>query len=550
MKKLILIVAISLVAILLLSACGNKTTTQSTTVQSSTTPSSQPAATSASTTAQTTKTLPPTSSSTSTAAANTPRSGGTLRYIYPYSPTSTPGWPNDRTNFQKIWATWTIFEPLIQMQKDGTPKPWLATSWDWGPQNANITFHLRQGVKFHDGTDFTAEAVKVEADEVISTKESNSVNWDRWEVIDDHTIKLYLKKYQNDFWGGLGGGNMTFFSPTAFKANGKAWMLEHPIGTGPFTFLSFEKDVSLKFKKFANYWQPGKPYLDEIDMITVKETMTQRATLESGDGDVLCLQQGKFLSDMKAKGFNVPFQYGGTDLLIYDSANQDSPFANIKVRQAIEYALDKQSMVDALGYGYLVKNNQMSPPDNPSYNPNVPSRDYNVEKAKEVLTAAGYPNGFSAKMITMGSSNKGLAVQADLKKIGIILEMEMADNAKFFDYCMKGWKNAILDTGYSIGTNYASFLKGYFPPVGIFDVSTKIPDSILAKIEPALDEQDPAKAKKLNDELIQMVFDDATFTPVYSNAMGYVLRPQVKGMGIFEYIDFMTWTPADTWLEK
>jgi ABC-type transport system substrate-binding protein len=395
----------------LLTACGGGSTTTTTAPVTTTAPATttKPATTTTAaptTTAPgtTTTVAPTTTKPATTTTAPSPtvniKKGGTLNYVYPYSPNAIPGWPNDRTNNQRIWTQWTVFEPLVKLQQDATPLPWLATSWEWGAQNMSITFTLRQGVKFSDGTAFTSEAVKLEGDLVLSTKESNSVNWDRFEIIDDSHVRLYLKNYTNDFWTSISGINMCFFSPTAYKANGKDWMMAHPTGTGPFLYKSFEKDVSLKFIKNPNYWQPGKPYLDGINMITVKESLTQQATIQAGEGDLLALQQGKILADMKKLGFNIVASYGGTDFIVFDTANAGSQFNNVKVRQAVEYALNKQDMVDALGYGYLVKNNQMSPPTNPGYNKNLPSREYNVAKAKQLLSEAGFPNGFTVRMIT------------------------------------------------------------------------------------------------------------------------------------------------------
>ncbi len=528
MKKIVIAISIILVFVFLLAACGKATTTAPTTSQP------QVTATTSTTTAPTTPAI---------------KTGGTLRYVYPYSPTSTPGWPNERTNMQRMWTQWTVFEPLVKLKADGNPSPWLATSWEWGPQNLYITFTLRQGVRFHDGTTFNSEAVKMEGDLVISTKESNAVTWDRWEIIDDYRVRLYLKEYLNNFWGTVSGINMCFFSPTAYKAKGEAYMKENPIGTGPFKFLSFEKDVSLKFVKNPDYWQPGKPYLDRIEMITVKESLTQQATMQAGNGDMLALQQGKILADMKALGFTILSSFGGTDFIVYDTANAASQYLNPKVRMAIEHAINKQEMVEALGYGYLVKNNQMPPPDNPSHNPKLPSRDYNVAKAKALLAEAGFPNGFQAKMVTIGAAPKALAIQEYLKAVGIMVTLESVDNAKFWDYNMKGW-TGMLDAGFAVGTNFPAWLRAYFPPVGIFDVSCKIPDNIVAKIEPALREIDPVKAKALSDELIQMIYDDATMTPLFSNAMGFILAKNVRDSGIFSHLDWSVWSPELIWLDK
>jgi peptide/nickel transport system substrate-binding protein len=540
MKKLITSVAIILVLSVLLTACGKAATTTTNLPGTTTAPS-----------ISTTTTAPVSTTPVITTASPSPAitKGGTLRYVYPYSPTSIPGWPNDRTNTQRLWTMWTVFEPLVKLDAKYKPLPWLASSWEWGPQNQYVTFTLRQDVKFHDGTAFTAEAVKMEGDLVISTKESNAINWDRWEIIDDYHIRLFLKNYTNDFWGGLCVVNMCFFSPTAYKANGVDYMKDHPIGTGPFTYLSFEKDVSLKFKKNPNYWQPGKPYLDQIDMLTIKEPLTQQTTMQAGEGDILALQSGKILSDMKKLGFSVIAAYGGTDLLLFDTANADSQFTNVKVRQAIEYAIDKQTMVDAQGYGYLVKNNQMSPPDNPSFNPNLPSRDYDPAKAKALLTEAGYPNGLQIKIITVGAEPKVLAIQQYLKAVGINASLESVDNAKFWNYNMKGW-SGMLDSGFAVGPNFPAWVKSYFPPTGIFDISTKLTDSVLAQLEPALKEQDPVKAKQLSDQIIKELYEQAYVIPVFSSAKGFIVSNKVHDTDIFKFVDYSVWSPENIWLSK
>jgi ABC-type transport system substrate-binding protein len=214
---------------------------------------------------------------------------------------------------------------------------------------------------------------------------------------------------------------------------------------------------------------------------------------------------------------------------------------------AIEYALNKEAMATALGYGYYIANNQMPPPDNPAYDTNLPSRDYDPAMAIQLLIDAGHPGGFNCTMIVMGSDPKDLSIQQYLKDVGINVTLESVDNAKFWNYMMTGWEG-MVSTGYAVGTNFPSWLKFYFPPTGIFDVSVRIPDGILAKIDPARKESDPVTAKALSDELIQMIYDDCTFIPVYSNSLGFVLAPNVHDTGFESYVDWSVWDPADTWL--
>ncbi|MCX7912647.1 MAG: ABC transporter substrate-binding protein [Dehalococcoidales bacterium] len=516
MRKLFVILALILLPALLLSACGNPAATT-------------PAAT-------------PTQES---------KYGGTLRYIWPFELTQIPGWPTDSTNPQRMIAGFTIFEPLVKLDINGNPIPWLATGWEWGPNYSYITFTLRQGVKFHDGTTFTAEAVVAEAQELINLGRAGTQTWDRWEILDDYHVRLYLKEYKNDFWTGFAGIEMMFFSPTAYKEHGVDWMKEHPIGTGPFKFESFEKGVHLKLVKNEDYWQKGKPYLDGLTILFVKEKLTQLQALEAGEADMLAFVEGKDLADMKSKGFTVRTKMEGTDFIMFDTKNESSIFRDARVRKAIEHAIDKEAIVEAMGYGFLAVNNQMSPPQYASHNADLPSREYNPDKAKQLLAEAGYPNGFATKIITMGGyHSKALAVQEFLKAIGIQAEVELVDNAKFWDYMLNGWENAMVVTGYAVDVNFPAWLKAYFPPTSVIDVSVKLPDEVIAKIEPALSEADPAKAKQLSDEIIRLIWEDCSYIPISSNAMGFVESPKVHDSGTQNYYAFYIWDPDSVWLSK
>ncbi len=545
MKKVLVGLVLLMVVALLITSCGKKeTTTAAPTAQ----PTSSPTIT-------TVKPMESTTAPTPTAPVSQIKRGGTLRYIYPYSPVTPPGWPSETANFQRMWMAWTVFEPLVKPDKKYQPTPWLAESWDWGANHMDITFHLKKNVKYHDGSIFTAENVKFEGDIVLGQGGSIATVWDRWEIIDDNTVKLYLKKYQNNFWGGFMGISMCFPSVAAYKAHGgadggEAWCKEHPIGTGPFTFEYFEKDVTMKLKAFKDYWQTGKPYIDELHFITVVENLTAQSTMQAGEGDVWALQQGKTLYDMKNAGFDIVYDYGGTDFLLFDTVNEDSVTSDVKIREAIEYALDKQAMADALGYGFLIPNNQWSPPYNPSFNADLPSRNYDPEMAKKLLADAGHPEGVTLHIITIGSEPEILSVQQYLEAVGFKVELESVDNAKFWNYCMAGWKG-ILNVGYAIGSdNFAAALKGYFGPTAVIDVSCKIPDSILAKVDAALLEQDPVKTKAMNDEIIKDLYDYVWMVPFYSNAMGFVLRTDIKDSGIEDFSDWSQWSPENVWIDR
>jgi len=538
MKKITIFLAILLIAAIGLSACGGSTTTATTT---------------ATTTQTTTATATATQTTTATATPSaTPKMGGTLRIIYPYSPATTPGWPGDTTNPQKLWTCWLTFEALVKLDAAGEPTPWLATDWQFAPDHSYIDFTLRQGVKFQDGTDFTADSVVTHVDQLFTDSDSATVDWDRIEKTGAYTVRLYIKLYQRNFWNNLAGWSMFFTSDTQLKEKGLDYVKEHPIGTGPFKFVSLEKDVSMTFVRNDNYWQQGKPYLDGINFYTTKETLTQEAKMQAGEGDVLVLvPDGKVLDDMKAAGFNVITVTGSSNFLMFDTANQDSVTNNPLVRQAIEYGINKQEVADTLGHGYMKPNNQIPFTGNPAFDFNLPTRDYDPAKAKQLLEDAGYPNGLTIHMISETSGQDfAILFQQYMADIGITVDLEPVDNAKLWNYLFTGWQG-VISTGYSMGTNLPNFLLSYFPPRGTFDVSVKIPDDIVAKCNAAMVETDDAKFKQMSDEISQWIFDNAFFVPTVGVAMGYIIDPAVKGDDfLLKYVDFTVWSPENTWLDR
>ena len=553
MKKTLLVpLALLLVVILLVTACGgNKTTTTTTTA------ATQPpvtTSTAAPTTQPSTSTTAPTTTKTTAPTTTTPASaikkGGTLRIVYPYSPASIPGWPGDTTNPQKLWTSWICFEALAKLDVNGVPSPWLATDWKWGPNNSYIDFNLRKDVTFHDGTNFTANSVVSHVTQLFKDKDSATVNWDRIEKTGDYSFRLYLKLYMRDFWNGLAGWSMMITSDAAL-AKGLDYVKNNPIGTGPFTFKSFEKDVSMKYVKNPNYWQKGKPYLDEIDFITTKEELTQQAKMEANEGDILTLKTGKILKDLGDKGFSVITQTGSSNFIMFDTANAGAATNDERVRIAIEYAINKQEVADALGYGGMKPNNQIPFTGNPAFNPNLPTREYNPTKAKQLLAAAGYPNGLN---LTMVSENAGqdfaIMFQQYMAAVGITLKLDMVDNAKLWNYLFTGWKG-MISTGYAMGTNLPAFIRSYFPPIGTFDVSVKVPDDILALCNQAMLETDDAKFQALSTQLSSWLYDTDFFVPTVGVSMGYVFRKEVKDHDmLLKYVDFTVWSPENTWLDR
>ena len=181
-----------------------------------------------------------------------------------------------------------FFDRLLRIGEDGKYKPGLALSWDTSADGKAITFKLRQGVTFHDGTPFNAQAVKANIDNLIPPKETLLSGITSVDVVDDYTVKLNLPSYDNLILYHFASNPVTWiYSPEALKKNGGDWATTHPVGTGPFMLKDYQPNISLTLVKNPNYWQKGLPYLDGIVISMVPDTMTQMLTLKAGQGNAI-----------------------------------------------------------------------------------------------------------------------------------------------------------------------------------------------------------------------------------------------------------------------
>ena len=242
MKRLIILLAVLLVTISILVSCGSTESTTTTTTKTTATSTTTSASTQTSTTSATTKTTTSTSSQTPTATA-ADKYGGTLRIILWASPSGTGGLPWELFGNDLI-SSHQVIEPLLHVDGNSNIVPCLAESYSVADDLLSITFKLRKGVKFHDGTDFNAQAAKWNMDHTIAAM--SVPTWKSVDVIDDYTIRLNLNYWTNTIVTGMDSASDWMVSPTAYEKNGEEWMRNNPVGTGPFKFLSFERDVSYK----------------------------------------------------------------------------------------------------------------------------------------------------------------------------------------------------------------------------------------------------------------------------------------------------------------
>ncbi len=429
-KIIFLAIGLVLIASIMAMACGTSTPATSTTKPATTT-TSKPA--------------------TTTAAI---KKGGTLRFginqDYP-----TLGMPATQQYASGYPISDIVLESLFVLDASGTPQPWLATGYSFDSTGTKLTLTLRKGVKFSDGTDFDAAAVQWNLNQCIALKKTEVASVKSVDVVDPSTVVLNLSQPDGILVTYLGSMRGNMMSPTSYQnapgATDKdktAYCEAHPVGTGPFVLNTWTHDVSITFDKNPNYWQAGKPYLDHIVFTIITNETTEMASFQAGELDVIYTQQMQNIRALDDTGkYNL--LKGDVSLLGSlegDSANPDSPFANILVRQAAAYSIDNAAFAKAMGYGYWVATNQFDIPGRWGYNPNVVGYPYNVDKGKQLMAQAGYPNGFTTNIYGMTHYETMLASLQDyLSKVGINVNAQIvtpADRVNMFSTA--GWKGLWL----------------------------------------------------------------------------------------------------------
>ena len=331
-----------------------------------------------------------------------------------------------------------IFDDLLSRGDNLDVAPGLAEHWEI-PDPLTYIFHLHQGVKFHDGRPLTSRDVKWTFDSLLqgkirSTKAAVYRFVDHIEAPDDYTVIFHMKEPSATLLWNLSDGAIGIV-----PYGSGTEMTTHPIGSGPFKFVSAETDKEIILEHNDNYWGE-KPKLTSVRFAVVPDATTRALELRKGSGDatinaltpdtVLTLERDPSLAIERAPG--TVLAYMGFNL-------RDPILRDVRVRQAIAYAFDRTPMIEYLWRGDAQPARSILPPQSWAYNGNVPAYNHDPEKARQLLDAAVYPavNGvrFHVTMKTSTDENTRLMVavmQQQLREVGIVLDIRTFEFATFF----------------------------------------------------------------------------------------------------------------------
>ncbi|MFD1885929.1 ABC transporter substrate-binding protein [Paenibacillus wenxiniae] len=464
------------------------------------------------------------------------------------------------TDGESIKIAQQVFDPLLAY-KSGTTEvePALAESWQISDDGLTYTFKLRQGVKFHDGTDFNAEAVVFNFERWNDPKSKYKFEGDSFDyydsmfgpegariiasvkAVDDHTVEFKLNHPQAPFLQNLAMPPFSIASPTAVEKEG-AEFKSNPVGTGPFVFKEWKRSDSITLEKNPNYWQQGLPKMDQVIIRSIPDNTARFNALQNGEIDLMedlspddlaTLEGNSELQKFNRPPFNVA--YIGFNLT-------KKPFDNAKVRVALNHAVDKKSIIDAFYAGQAEAAVNPIPPTLWGYNSNVKDYDYDLTKAKQLLAEAGFPNGIDQELTFYAMpvsrpympDGKKVAevIQASFAQIGVKVNIQSPEWATYLDDLSKGEKDDLYMIGWT-GDNGDP--DNFFYPlldkdsIGGNNYSQYASEPFHKLLVQAQRETDQDARAKLYEQAQVIVKEDAPWIPLVHSTPLLAASAKVKG---------------------
>ncbi|NJP37844.1 ABC transporter substrate-binding protein [Alkalicoccus luteus] len=393
------------------------------------------------------------------------------------------------TDGESSRVTEQIYESLLSFEEDSFEiQPGLAEDWEVHDDGTRYTFQLREGVTFHDGTDFNADAVKLNferwadpdhefhfADEgyaysVYGTQfggfEGDDGHViDEINVLDDYEIEFVLNQPLGSFIQNMGMSYFSITSPAAFEEYG-AEINENPVGTGPFQFVSWSRDDSIVLEKYEDYWQEDLPKLDQVIFQVIPDNSARLTALRSGEIDIMDGLNPDDLEQLDGEEGVQTFERA-TNNIGYLGFNEDKePFDDPELRRALNHAIDKENLISLLYADKAEPAKNLIPPDYLGYNDEIEAYEYDPELAQQMLEDAGYED-LEFDLWTMPVARPYMpdpqraaeVMQANLDEIGVtanIVSMEWATyleqtEAGEHDLFMLGWSGVNGDPDYFFG---------------------------------------------------------------------------------------------------
>lgn len=340
--------------------------------------------------------------------------------------------------------SWQIYNSLVWVDDEGQVTPSLAESWEISEDGREYTFNLRQDVVFHNGEPFNADSV------VLSWERGQrpEMQWsDRWtrassvEKIDDFTVKITTEE-PDPLLLRVMVENWAMVPPQYIAEVGEDGFNAHPVGTGPFVFIEWLAGDRIVLEANPNYWKEGLPKVKNLIFRPIPESSTRVAAIQTGEVDIVTRLSAEEAQSLEGQE-NVQVITYPVDRVFYITFNNLStgigqPTEDPLVRQAMNYAVDVEAIIDALFNGFARQSTGFITPANLGYDESIEPFGYDPDRARELLAEAGYPDGFEIDFACPAGAYTNFeqvceAVQGYLAEVGIQANLEIMESGQYWD---------------------------------------------------------------------------------------------------------------------
>lgn len=450
----------------------------------------------------------------------------------------------------------------IEVKEDGSSEivPSLAESWEISGDALTYTFHLRQGVKFHNGEELTADDVEysftrqLSAEGAVNTDflaqikgasqllEGTADQLEGFETVDDYTFTITLSEPYAGFLACLSTPGCSIYNREATEAAGDQFGLDPSVtvGTGPFRLTDWTINDQLVLTRYEDYWK-GPSELPGVVIRIVPDTETQRMMFESGELDVVDLDYLPDAVDDFTTRYPDQIVSGPRVGTTYFTMNQNiEPFQDVRVRKAVQMAIDRQAILDALYGGRGQVENGIYPHGLYGFNSSLPEITYDPEEAKALLAEAGYANGFEMQIAADSSAsdatNQALEIiQAQLGEIGIQAEIQNMDESTWLATRNSGEMGSFMSTWTADYNDPDNFIYTFFgTPENTKLRSLNYSDTeVMERVQKARTIVDAderiAEYQALEEKIVT---EDAAWVPMYSRTHSFAVSKRVQGFEV------------------
>ena len=475
-----------------------------------------------------------------------------------------------------IWILTNLYDTLIRSTPDGKGlEPGLATEWSVSDDGTEVTLTLREGVKFADGSDMSAEDVKWSLDRARNPENGiwNGLiaSIDAIEIADPSTVVLKLKNPDPTIIPALAVFNTAILPKALFEAQPgetdaekAAAFAEHPVGTGPFVFESLDRGTRMRMVRNPHHWELGEdgeplPYLDSVTFEVIPDDATRILKLKSGE-----LGGAEFIPFARVAeldaDLNVDMQLFPGTRVTYLTMNvrpelsdgTPNPLSDVKVRQALNYAIDKDAIVQIVTYGVGTPSQSYMSSTTPMARLEGEPYPYDPEKAKALLGETEWADGFEVSIYALAGSADEIAIDSAVQQmwsqLGVKLNIEQVDNATRTEHYRAGdfqmrnssWTNDINDP--SQITSYMA----YYPLIESLHSGWNV-DEVNKLFEQSQQELDPQARAEQYDRIQEIHTSEAPVVYLYETPYPVALQSNVKG---FYQIPLGNNIFAETFIEK